>query len=127
MRAPQHRCLRGWLGSIQATLLALGLSLALALLAPGPSLATPGVCVGPVCGDEITRSAHHPWQLRMRMNDQRGHRERLLVDCRDGGISPLVGPVERGYAAAVARRACRLAPMMEGETSGRSATNTAPA
>jgi hypothetical protein len=24
-------------------------------------------------------------------------------------LSPLAGPVERGYAAAVARRACRLA------------------
>jgi hypothetical protein len=126
MRAPQRRCLRGLLGSIRTTVLALGLTLAMALLTPDLSLATPGVCVGPVCGDEITRSAHHPWQLRMRMSDQRGHRERLLVDCRNEGISPLVGPVERGYAAAVGRRACRLAPMMESVAGGRSAPTTAP-
>ncbi len=75
----------------------------------GMALAAPGICVGPVCGDEISRSAKHHWQLRLRVNDQRGHRERLVVDCRDGVISPLQGPVERGYAAAVARRACRLA------------------
>ena len=40
---------------------------------------------------------------------QQGQHERLVVDCRNGGVSPLAGPVERGYAAAVARRACRLA------------------
>jgi hypothetical protein len=71
--------------------------------------AAPGLCVGPVCGDEITRSAKHHWQLRLRLNDQLGHRERLVVDCRTGSLSPQAGPVERGYAAAVARRACRLA------------------
>ena len=38
-----------------------------------------------------------------------GHHERVVVDCRDGVISPRVGQVERGYAGAVARRACRLA------------------
>jgi hypothetical protein len=47
----------------------------------------------------------------LRLQDQRGHRERLVVDCRDGSISPLEGPVERGYAAAVGRRACRMAPL----------------
>jgi hypothetical protein len=31
-----------------------------------------------------------------------------VVDCRDGVLSPLSGPVERGYAAAVARRAPRV-------------------
>ncbi|MEB3185098.1 MAG: hypothetical protein VKM97_04355 [Cyanobacteriota bacterium] len=71
--------------------------------------AAPGLCVGPVCGDEITRSAKHHWQLRLRVNDQQGHRERLVVDCRNGVLSPLAGPVDRGYAAAMARRACRLA------------------
>lgn len=73
--------------------------------------AAPGLCVGPVCGDTFTRSEPYPWQLRLRVQDQRGHRERLVVDCRDGSISPLVGPVERGYAAAVGRRACRMAPL----------------
>jgi hypothetical protein len=43
------------------------------------------------------------------VSDQQGQHERLVVDCRNGGVSPLAGPVERGYAAAVARRACRLA------------------
>ena len=45
----------------------------------------------------------------MRISDQLGHRERLTVDCRTGGLSPAAGLVERGYAAAVARKACRLA------------------
>jgi hypothetical protein len=71
--------------------------------------AAPGLCVGPVCGQEITRSRTHPWQLRLRLEDQRGHRERIVVDCRDGTISPFAGTVERGFAGAVARRACRSA------------------
>lgn len=71
--------------------------------------AAPGLCVGPVCADEITRSALHHWQLRLRLSDQQGHRERLVVDCRNGQVSPQDGSVDRGYAAAVARRACRLA------------------
>ena len=73
------------------------------------ALAAPGLCVGPVCGDEITRSAKHHWQLRLRVNDQQGHRERRVVDGRSATLSPGAGPVERGYAGAVARRACRLA------------------
>lgn len=87
----------------------LGGALVLLMALAAPALAAPGVCVGPVCGDEITRSAKHHWQLRLRVNDQQGHRERLVVDCRSGTLSPLGGPVERGYAGAVARRACRLA------------------
>ena len=75
-----------------------------------PLAAAPGLCLGPVCGDEFSRSPQFPWQLRLRVSDQSGQRERLVVDCRDGLISPRQGPVERGYAAAVARRACRLAP-----------------
>jgi len=75
----------------------------------GPAAAAPGLCVGPVCGDTISRSALHHWQLRLRLSDGRGQQERVVVDCRDGRLSPLVGPVERGYAAAVARRVCRLA------------------
>ena len=74
-----------------------------------PALAAPGLCVGPVCGDAFTRSAKHVFQLRLRLSDQSGHHERITVDCRDGRISPAIGPVERGYGAAVARRACRLA------------------
>ena len=71
--------------------------------------AAPGLCVGPVCGDAFTRSAEYHWQLRLRVSDQQGHRERLVVDCRTGALSPERGLVERGHAAAVARRACRLA------------------
>jgi hypothetical protein len=33
----------------------------------------------------------------------------VLVDCRDGQLSPSIGPVERGHARAVALKACRLA------------------
>ena len=77
----------------------------------GAAQAAPGLCVGPICADEISRSSQFPWQLRLRLSDQRAHRERVVVDCRDGGISPLAGPVERGFAGAVVRRACRLAAM----------------
>ena len=90
--------------------LGLGLLMALVLVLPAlPALASPGLCVGPVCGDEFSRSAQYHWQLRLRVNDQQGHRERLVVDCRTGALSPQQGLVERGYASAVARRACRLA------------------
>ena len=74
-----------------------------------PAIAAPGLCIGPVCGDEISRSAKHHFQLRLRLSDQQGHRERVWVDCRDGRLSPEAGLVERGHARAVARRACRLA------------------
>ncbi len=99
---------------ITADLLVLVLVVGLGLGAgPGPmaaqALASPGLCVGPVCGDTISRSAKHHWQLRLRLSDGRGQQERVVVDCRDGRLSPLYGPVERGYAAAVARRVCRLA------------------
>jgi hypothetical protein len=86
----------------------LGLALGL-VLTPLPARGAPGLCVGPVCADEITRSAKHHWQLRLRVSDQRGDRERLVVDCRSVQISPQVGSVDRGYAVALARRACRLA------------------
>ena len=62
-----------------------------------------------MCADEITRSAKHHFQLRMRISDQQGHRERITVDCRSAILSPAAGLVERGYATAVARKACRLA------------------
>ncbi len=88
--------------------LAAGVWMALQALFAAPVLAAPGLCVGPVCGDAFTRSAKHVFQLRMRLSDQRGHHERITVDCRDGRISPAIGPVERGYGSAVARRACRL-------------------
>ena len=88
----------------------LSLVLALVVALPAlPALASPGLCVGPVCADEFSRSAQYHWQLRLRVNDQQGHRERLVVDCRNGSLSPQQGLVERGYAGAVARRACRLA------------------
>jgi len=86
----------------------LGALLTTWLALPGAAWASPGICVGPVCGDGFSRSAKHAFQLRMRLADQRGHHERITVDCRDGRISPALGPVERGYGAAVARRVCRL-------------------
>ena len=94
---------------------ALGLGLLLTatvlVLPPGlvpPAQAAPGICVGPVCGDGFSRSAKHAFQLRMRLSDQIGHHERVTIDCRDGRISPVNGPVERGYGSAVARRVCRM-------------------
>ncbi|MCP9774532.1 hypothetical protein [Cyanobium sp. WAJ14-Wanaka] len=79
------------------------------LILPGPAFTAPGICVGPVCADEIHRSEISPSQFSLRLVDQRGQHERLLVDCRDGVLSPSVGPVDRGYARAVAKRACRSA------------------
>ncbi len=70
--------------------------------------AAPGLCVGPVCGDLFRRGPELEWQLHLRIEDQRGQRERIVVDCRNGRISPQLGPIERGHAAAVARRACRF-------------------
>ena len=110
----------GWVRS-RLRLAALPRALLLVLLlvlpctvAAAAAEAAPGVCVGQVCGDEFRRSGQHPWQLRLRLSDQRGHRERVTVDCRDGRISPGSGPVERGFGAAVARRACRLADQQLG-------------
>ncbi|MCP9836833.1 hypothetical protein KBY84_04910 [Cyanobium sp. N.Huapi 1H5] len=91
----------GWAGLLLALLLLLSFF-------PAPVAASPGICVGPVCGDEISRSAKHHWQLKLRVSDQESRRERIVVDCRDGGISPRLGPVDRAYSAAVARRCCRL-------------------
>lgn len=96
----------------------MGLVLAIALLIQAaPALAGPGLCIGPVCGDGITRSAKHHWQLRLRLSDQRGHLERITVDCRHGVLSPERGPVERGHALAVALKACRLAGEQPVDTS----------
>ena len=91
-------------------LLVMGLVLlALMLVLPArPALAAPGLCVGPVCGDDITRSAKHHFQLRVRLNDQMGHHERVTIDCRDESLGPSQGLIERGYARALARKACRL-------------------
>jgi hypothetical protein len=94
----------------------LGLVLAIALMVQAaPALAAPGLCIGPVCGDGITRSAKHHWQLRLRLSDQRGQWERITVDCRHGVLSPERGPVERGHALAVALKACRLAGEQPGD------------
>ena len=91
------------------TLWALLMSVGLLVGAVQPSCASPGLCVGLVCADQIQRSAQLPWQLKLRVSDQRGQHERLLVDCRDGVLSPQTGLVDRGYAAALAKRACRIA------------------
>ena len=74
-----------------------------------PVWASPGLCTGPVCADGITRSAKNHWQLVLRLNDQQGHREKVVMDCRAGVLSPMAGQVDRSYATAVGRRACRLA------------------
>ena len=91
------------------TLWALLLAIGLLVGAVPPGAASPGLCVGLVCADQIQRSELLPWQLKLRVSDQRGQHERLLVDCRDGVLSPREGLVDRGYAAALAKRACRIA------------------
>ncbi|MFN9623351.1 MAG: hypothetical protein ACK587_11050 [Cyanobacteriota bacterium] len=102
---------RAGLRSLVAGLLLTALALLAPALHPSAAMAAPGLCVGPVCGDQFSRAEPYPWRLRLRLQDQWGHRERVVMDCRDGSISPLEGPVERGYAAAVARKACRMAPL----------------
>ena len=73
------------------------------------AVAAPGLCTGPVCADGITRSAKNHWQLVLRLDDQQGHREKVVMDCRAGVLSPRAGLVDRGYATALGQRACRLA------------------
>ena len=75
----------------------------------GVGEAAPCLCTGAVCADGITRSAKNHWQLVLRLNDQQGHREKVVMDCRAGVLSPRAGQVDRGFATALGRRACRLA------------------
>ena len=46
------------------------------LWCPRAANASPGLCTGPVCADDITRSAKNHWQLVLKLNDQQGHRDR---------------------------------------------------
>ena len=71
--------------------------------------ASPGLCTGPVCADGITSSAKNHWQLVLRLNDQQGHLEKVVMNCRAGQLSPMAVPVDCAYATALGRRACRLA------------------
>lgn len=87
----------------------LSVAVLIGLSFPPGAMASPGLCTGPVCADGITRSAKNHWQLVLRLNDQQGHREKVVMDCRAGVLSPRAGQVERGYATAIGRRACRLA------------------
>ena len=80
-----------------------------ALWWPTMAYASPGLCTGPVCADDITRSAKNHWQLVLKLNDQQGHREKVVMNCLAGQLSPSAGPVDRAYATALGRRACLLA------------------
>ena len=88
---------------------ALAIALVIGLITPGALQASPGLCTGPVCADDITRSAKNHWQLVLKLNDQLGHREKVVMNCRAGQLSPMSGPVDRAYATSIGRRACRLA------------------
>jgi len=79
------------------------------LILSGPVAASPGLCTGPICADNITRSAKNHWQLVLRVTDQLGHREKVVMDCRALVLSPRAGQVDRSYAVALGKRACRLA------------------
>ena len=85
------------------------IGVAMTLISPDRAFAAPGLCTGVVCADEITRSAKNHWQLRMRLEDQQGHRERVVMDCRNQQLSPRGGLVDRIPATALGKRACRLA------------------
>ena len=88
---------------------ALVMGLMFGLVSPCSVLASPGLCTGPVCADDITRSAKNHWQLVLKLNDQLGHREKVVMNCRAGQLSPMSGPVDRAYATSIGRRACSLA------------------
>ena len=90
-------------------LAAVAIGLVFGLLFPGVVFASPGLCTGPVCADDITRSAKYHWQLVLKLNDQLGHREKVVMNCKAGQLSPMTGPVDRAYATSIGRRACRLA------------------
>jgi len=77
------------------------------VLVPHPTAASPGLCTGPVCADAVTRSAKNHWQLLVRLEDQQGHREKVVLDCRAGIMSPRAGLVDRSYATALGRRLCQ--------------------
>ena len=77
------------------------------LVWPSEAFAAPGLCTGPVCADAITRSAKNHWQLLLRLEDQQGHREKVVMDCKAGELSPMAGLVDRGYARALGMRLCR--------------------
>ena len=85
------------------------MALAGVLFLATPVWASPGLCTGPVCARGITRTATTPRKLVLRLNDQQGHREKVVMNCRAGQLSPMEGPVDRAYATALGRRACRLA------------------
>ena len=90
-------------------LAALVIGLVAGLVFQGAVHASPGLCTGPVCADDITRSAKNHWQLVLKLNDQLGHREKVVMNCKAGQLSPMTGPVDRAYATSIGRRACRLA------------------
>ncbi|TCD58474.1 hypothetical protein CWE17_04995 [Synechococcus sp. BS56D] len=79
------------------------------LLIVSVAMAAPGLCTGPICADNISRSAKNHWQLVLRLNDQQGHREKVVMDCKASVLSPRAGLVDRGFALALGKRACRLA------------------
>ena len=91
------------------SLVAMLISLFSGLVLPATVEASPGLCTGPVCADDITRSAKNHWQLVLKLNDQLGHREKVVMNCKAGQLSPISGPVDRAYALSIGRRACRLA------------------
>ena len=91
------------------SLAVLAIGLITRMIFPAPVHASPGLCTGPVCADDITRSAKNHWQLVLKLNDQLGHREKVVMNCRAGQLSPMSGPVDRAYATSIGRRACRLA------------------
>ena len=76
-----HRRMRvvGWGQRVMALLsVALPFVLVSLLSNPLPAEAAPGLCTGPVCADAITRSAKNHWQLVLRLEDQQGHREKVV-------------------------------------------------
>lgn len=107
-RSQLHGQRRGWGDRLllQAALLLI-LWVPLLVVNPAPAVASPGMCTGPVCADGITRSAKNHWQLVLRLEDQQGHREKVVMDCRAGVLSPQAGLVDRGYARALGLRLCR--------------------
>ena len=72
------------------------MALAGVFLLATPVWASPGLCTGPVCADGITRSAKNHWQLVLRLNDQQGHREKVVMNCRACLLYTSPSPRDRG-------------------------------
>ena len=73
------------------------------------AVASPGICIGQICAEDISHKTKFYSQLIFKLTDQDGHFERVMIDCRTKTISPSYGQIDRSFAKVVGERACRIA------------------